>query len=224
MNKQISSLHLITHPNDGFGPVRQVEQVILGGCDWVQLRMKKHSAEQIIAEAEKITALKELSDFRLIINDNPEIALQVKADGVHLGRNDRSPDDARKLLGNHFIIGGTANTIEDIVRLVDQGVDYIGLGPFRFTSTKENLSPILGVEGYEQILNEMSQRNIATPVIGIGGVVFQDIPELIKTGLHGLAVSSSVLQAKSVASETTCWTLIQAAKEQEVLCLPKDST
>ncbi len=205
MNNTISNLHFITHPMDGFSPVEQVESVVVGGCDWVQLRMKKHSEEQIIAEAMKINVLKSQADFKLIINDNPEIALEVRADGVHLGKQDMSPVEARKILGNKFIIGGTANTIEDILQLVDQNVDYIGLGPFRFTSTKENLSPVLGLEGYEMILRELERRNINTPVIGIGGIVFQDIPGLIKSGLQGLAVSSSILKANSIDNETSKW-------------------
>ncbi len=205
MNNTISNLHFITHPMDGFSPVEQVKSLIVGGCDWVQLRMKKHSEEQIIAEAMKINELKSQADFKLIINDNPEIALEVRADGVHLGKQDMSPVEARKILGNKFIIGGTANTIEDILQLVDQNVDYIGLGPFRFTSTKENLSPVLGLKGYEMIFSELERRNINTPVIGIGGIVFQDIPELIKSGLQGLAVSSSILKANSVENETSKW-------------------
>ena len=78
--------------------------------------------------------------------------MKTGADGVHLGKNDMSPSDARKILGNGYIIGGTANTLDDIERLIKEGVDYIGLGPFRYTETKKNLSPILGIDGYKKIL------------------------------------------------------------------------
>ena len=198
------------------GIAEQVTRTIAGGCDWVQLRMKNHSEEQIIAEAKKINALDKRSEFKLIINDNPRIAQLVNADGVHLGKNDMAPAEARKILGDDFIIGGTANTLEDIIRLTDQGVDYIGLGPFRFTSTKENLSPILGLEGYRQIRSEMAKRNITTPIVGIGGITFQDILELMQTELHGLAVSSAILQRESVVEETSRWlSSIQRTKSKK---------
>ncbi len=203
--KTISRLHFITHPMEGFSPEEQARQVLEGGGDWVQLRMKKHQPEQIRAEAEKIMALKAQFKFTLIINDNPELAKRCGADGVHLGKQDCSPAEARQLLGSDFIIGGTANTIEDVERLAAQGVDYIGLGPFRFTSTKENLSPVLAAEGYQAILNAMKVRGINLPVIGIGGIQLGDIPELMATGLHGLAASSSLLKSPSTAESTTFW-------------------
>ena len=83
----------------------------------------------------------------LIIDDEVQICKDLNSDGVHLGKNDMDPEEARKILGNTKVIGGTANTFEDIVTLVNKGVDDIGLGPFRFTTTKDNLSPILGIEG-----------------------------------------------------------------------------
>ena len=203
--KNISGLHLITHPCEDFCPFEQAQKALEGGCDWVQLRMKKYEADEIISEAKKISSLKLKANFRLIINDHPELALQSNADGVHLGKHDVSPREVRKMLGDDFIIGGTANTIEDIEGLAEQGVDYVGLGPFRFTETKENLSPVLGLEGYLKIFQEMSLRNINVPVIGIGGVVYKDIPEMMKTGLHGLAVSSAILKSSSTADETRKW-------------------
>ena len=207
MNKKpdIEKLHLITHVYENYRPYEQSLHALLGGCKWIQLRMKKTEANVIKAEAEKILTLKPKFDFRLIINDNPELALEVGADGVHLGKQDMSPSEAREILGDQFIIGGTANTINDIEHLICEGVDYIGLGPFRFTSTKENLSPILGIEGYEDIFRQMQKRDISIPIVGIGGVLLEDAPDLLKTGLHGLAVSSAILQAKSPEVATKSW-------------------
>lgn len=205
MSNTIAKLQFITHPTGNCSPAKQARQVLEGGCRWIQLRMKKHSDEQILSEAKKIKALKAQFDFTFIINDNPELAFQCGADGVHLGKQDCSPKEARKLLGNNFIIGGTANTIDDIIRLAEQGVDYIGLGPFRFTSTKEKLSPVLGLDGYRSILKEMMAQNINIPVVGIGGVELSDSKDLMQTGLHGLAISSAIWRNDSIAQSTREW-------------------
>ena len=205
MTNKIAKLQFITHPTGASSPADQAQLVLQGGCQWIQLRMKKHSDDQIVAEAEKIKALKADFNFTFIINDKPELALQCGADGVHLGKQDCSPTEARKHLGDKFIIGGTANTIDDVIRLADQGVNYIGLGPFRFTSTKENLSPVLGLEGYQRILDEMKAQNIQLPVIGIGGVQLRDLASLLQTGLHGLAVSSAIWWNANIPEQTQEW-------------------
>jgi thiamine-phosphate pyrophosphorylase len=203
--KTIARLQFITHPTEQLSPAEQSKQVLEGGCSWVQLRMKKHSPNEILAEAKKIKAFKANYNFTFIVNDHPELALQCGADGVHLGKQDCLAAEARKLLGPGFIIGGTANTIDDVVRLAEQGADYIGLGPFRFTATKENLSPVLGLDGYRNILNEMKRRNIHLPVVGIGGVELVDVEALVQTGLHGLAISSAIRKAKQISACTREW-------------------
>ena len=88
------------------------------------------------------------------------------------------------------IIGGTANTLEDVVSLQEQGANYIGLGPYRFTSTKENLGPVLGMEGYKKFKVQSSKFKV--PVIAIGGIQIEDVPLLMQTGIHGIAVSSAI--------------------------------
>ncbi|MGL5787819.1 MAG: thiamine phosphate synthase [Bacteroidales bacterium] len=127
-----------------------------------------------------------------IINDNPLVAIEVNADGVHLGKKDMPVKEARELLGYNYIIGGTANTMDDIRQLVADGVDYIGLGPFRFTKTKENLSPVIGLEGYQRILSLCREEGITIPVIAIGGITIDDIPAIMATGVHGVAMSGGL--------------------------------
>ena len=204
-NKAIARLQFITHPTEKLSPTEQARQVLEGGCQWIQLRMKKNSPEEIYTEAMKIKALKAQFDFTLIINDHPELALKCEADGVHLGKQDCSPAEILRLFGPRLIIGGTANTIDDVVRLVRQGVDYIGLGPFRFTSTKENLSPVLGFDGYRRIRHEMKTRKIQLPVVAIGGIKPDDTEALMQTGLHGLAISSSIWKNDHIAECTKEW-------------------
>lgn len=163
-----------------------------GGVRWVQLRAKNRPAAGWRQLALDVQAVCRHHGAALIINDNPALALAIGASGVHLGQQDMPPAEARALLGPGFIIGGTANTFADIEKLVAAGVDYIGLGPFRFTTTKEKLSPILGLSGYADVLAQCRAAGFTTPVVGIGGVVLADVAGLLATGLHGVAVAGAI--------------------------------
>ena len=171
-----------------------IHQALDHGCDWIQLRFKEGNSKELFTLAEAVKILCEEYLATLIINDKVDLALQINADGVHLGLNDMRIKDARSLLGNHKIIGGTANTLEDVLQRTAENCDYIGLGPLRFTVTKENLSPILGLEGYRNILSKIKEQNIPIPVYAIGGIELNDIENLIEVGLHGIALSGLVTQ------------------------------
>ena len=136
-----------------------------------------------------------------IIDDNVDLALRTGADGVHLGRNDMPVKEARRIAGERLIIGGTANTAEDICRLAEEGADYIGCGPFQFTTTKKNLAPVLGLEGYRKLTGMMKDRGISLPIVAIGGITYGDIGEIMKTGVTGIALSGSILRADDPAAE-----------------------
>ena len=192
-----NKLQYISQGNTVEEQTRNIHQALDGGCKWIQLRFKNHSADVTfgLAEAAKILCEEYLANF--IINDNVYLAQQIAADGVHLGLTDMSIKEARSILGDTKIIGATANTFEDIQNHIQNGCDYIGLGPFRFTTTKEKLSPILGLEGYQTILNEMKKNELTTPVYAIGGIGLDDIPALIETGIHGIAVSGLITQSEN---------------------------
>lgn len=191
----ISKLHYITQEVEGKTHAQLAEEACIAGVTWVQLRVKKKSYTEWKAIAIDTLAVCKKHHAKLIINDNVELAKEINADGVHLGKEDISTADARKLLGSNFIIGGTANTFEDI-KMHAPNVDYIGLGPFRFTSTKEKLSPILGIDGYEQIINKCRANNIAIPIIAIGGITSNDVPVLLNTGVYGIAMASAITFSK----------------------------
>ncbi len=159
------------------------------GIRWMQLRVKNKSYNEYLQIAEEVKAICDKHQTTLIINDNVEIAKAVNADGVHLGKNDMPVSEARTILGSDKIIGGTANTLEDIIQLEKAGADYIGLGPYKFTSTKEKLNPILGLEGYS-IIQQLN--NLSIPIIAIGGIQLEDVKLLINTGVYGIAVSSAI--------------------------------
>nr|WP_199001817.1 thiamine phosphate synthase [Flavobacterium sp. ASV13] len=169
-----------------------IHQALDAGCDWIQLRFKDQTAKDTFALAEAVKFLCEEYLANFIVNDNLYLAQQIAADGVHLGLSDMKIDEARSILGSTKIIGGTANTFEDIKNHVKNGCDYIGLGPFRFTNTKEKLSPILGLSGYFEILRQMKKNKIQIPVYAIGGIELNDINPLMETGIHGIAVSGMI--------------------------------
>lgn len=195
------SLQFISHCNDRHSYADGIELALKGGCRWVQLRMKDASDEEFIATAEKVRKMCSEYNATFIIDDKVELAKAVGADGVHLGKNDMPVDEARKILGSEYIIGGTANTIDDVERLYLAGADYIGCGPFRFTTTKKNLSPMLGAEGYKKITCGMRQRGIALPIVAIGGIMPQDVQGIMDTGVSGIAVSGAVLNADNPAEK-----------------------
>jgi thiamine-phosphate pyrophosphorylase len=169
-----------------------IHQALDAGCDWVQMRFKNQTAKNTFALAEAVKFLCEEYLANFIVNDNLYLAQQIAADGVHLGLTDMNIAEARAILGNTKIIGGTANTFEDIENHIKNGCDYIGLGPFRFTQTKEKLSPVLGLSGYFNILEQMRKNNLKIPVYAIGGIVPEDICPLMETGIHGIAVSGMI--------------------------------
>jgi len=137
------------------------------------------------------------TNVTFILNDYVSIVKDLNLDGVHLGKSDLSPIKARAILGNNKIIGGTANDIIDIRKLMDAKVNYIGLGPFQFTDTKKNLSPTLGIEGYKTIINQLKEDSIP-PIYAIGGIKQTDISTLLDTGINGIAVSGLIANAKNV--------------------------
>jgi thiamine-phosphate pyrophosphorylase len=192
MNKTISRLHYITQEVSDLSHGELITNLCIAGIDWVQLRIKNKSYNEWLDIALKTELICRKYHTKLIINDNVAIAKIVKADGVHLGKTDMNPSEARLELGEKAIIGGTANTFEDIEKLVNEGVDYIGLGPFRFTETKQNLSPILGLDGYKTILEQCKKIGIQTPIIAIGGIKIEDVKSLMETEIHGIAVSSAI--------------------------------
>lgn len=194
-------IQFITHSNNRYGYVDGARLALEGGCRWVQLRMKEATEAEFMAAAAEIGRLCKEHGATFVLDDHVEWVEKTGADGVHLGKNDMPIDEARKILGSDKIIGGTANTFEDVERLYRQGADYIGCGPFRFTTTKKNLSPVLGLEGYQHIVDQMKSHGIDLPIVAIGGILESDIKSIFATGVSGIAVSGGILNAENPAEE-----------------------
>lgn len=175
-----------------------IKNMVDAGADWVQLRLKNTPKNLWLQVALKASEYCRKSQVKLIINDDVEIAKAVNAAGVHLGKDDQSPIVARKILDPTMVIGGTANTWEDCKALIDKKVDYIGLGPFRYTTTKKNLSPVLGLESYYTIVEKMQQQANPIPIVAIGGVTLKDIVHLRDAGVWGIALSGCLHRQNNI--------------------------
>ena len=185
----INKLHYISQGANTKEHLENIQKACQYGAELVQLRLKNVSEKKLLKTAEEAREITSHYQTRLIINDHYKIGKKVNADGVHLGKTDTCPTIARKELKSWQIIGGTANTLDDCNVLIDKKVDYIGLGPFRFTTTKDNLSPVLGKKGYLTIIEALK---FETPIIAIGGITIEDVPELLTTGIHGIAISGEI--------------------------------
>lgn len=196
------SVQFITHYNDKYSYIDSAHIALDGGCKWIQLRMKDADEALFEKTALVVQEMCKRYDATFIIDDNVALAKIIGADGVHLGKHDMPVAKAREVLGDRYIIGSTINSFEDIVCNLQLATpDYFGCGPFRFTSTKKNLSPILGYEGYRHIMSEMKKRNICIPLVAIGGICKEDIPELLRCGVDGIALSGSILNADNAIKE-----------------------
>lgn len=189
-------LQFITHYTQKYSYTDSARIALEGGCKWVQLRMK--DADDLLFEQTALVVQTMCREYgaTFIIDDNVALAKKIGADGVHLGKNDMPVAQARKILGEHFIIGATVNSFEDVLpHLQESSPDYFGCGPYRFTSTKQKLAPILGLEGYKSIIGKMRESNICIPIVAIGGICKEDVSLLMETGIDGIALSGSVLRA-----------------------------
>jgi thiamine-phosphate pyrophosphorylase len=193
----IDKLHYISQDPKNGSHLTAITQALQAGCKWVQLRVKNRPSDEILKYAIEANRLCSRHGAKLIINDHPEIALKAGAYGVHLGLQDMPISLAREIVGKKMIIGGTANTIEHIEQRIAEGADYIGLGPYRFTTTKQKLSPILGWDGINAIMRKLGSVHI--PIIAIGGILPEDITAIMETGVHGVAVSGAITHAANRA-------------------------
>lgn len=198
----MEKLQFITHRTSRYDEVGGALAALEGGCRWIQLRMKDAAPEDVVSAGLRLRGLCERYGAVLIVDDHVSLVGRIGADGVHLGKNDMPVREAREKLGSGRIIGATANTFDDLVRAYDAGADYAGIGPFRFTTTKKGLSPVLGLEGYRDIIARCHQSGLNIPTVAIGGITAGDITDIMSTGVGGVAVSGAILNATDPEDET----------------------
>lgn len=173
----------------------QVERAILGGVTCVQLREKHLSGKVLYAQAAELSALCRRYGVPLIVNDNVELALEIGADGVHVGQSDMQAGAVRRMAGDRLILGVTAKTVEQAQAACAAGADYLGSGAVFGTETKMDARP-MSRETLESIV-----RSVPIPVVAIGGINRQNIASLAGTGVAGAAVVSGIFAAQDVENE-----------------------
>ena len=195
-------LQFITHHTNRYSHIDSARIALEGGCRWIQLRIKGTSDKVLEETALAVQKMCRAHGATFIVDDNVLLAKRIGADGVHLGKSDMPISEARKILGEDIIIGGTVNSFEDIATtLQTTAPDYFGCGPYRYTTTKQNLAPILGIEGYSEIVRKMCMHHINIPIVAIGGITKSDIPAILSCGADGIALSSGILSAENPINE-----------------------
>jgi thiamine-phosphate pyrophosphorylase len=186
----IGDLHVITDAalQDRFSHVALARMAVRGGASVVQFREKRlWTTRRLVDTATALGAVTAAGAVQLIVNDRVDVAAAVGAAGVHLGRSDLDPGLARTLLGTGAIIGGTANSLDEALRVAETDVDYLGAGPVYGTRSKADPAPPLGLT----TLARMAE-SVAKPIIAIGTITADRVAEVMETGVHGVAVLSAV--------------------------------
>jgi thiamine-phosphate pyrophosphorylase len=183
----------------GLPHVKQVEKLIAGGARFIQLREKHLASRDFYSEAEKVLAFARQRNVKIIINDRVDLALTLKADGVHLGQDDLPPDEARKILGETAIIGFSTHSTAQAIAAVKFSVDYIAIGPIFKTSTKENPDAVVGIKGLRQVRKSIGDF----PLVAIGGITQENARSCLKAGADSVAVISCLLNEPEKIAEKT---------------------
>jgi thiamine-phosphate pyrophosphorylase len=186
----------LTQDGVGISHAEQASRLCAAGARWIQLRMKDAPRAAWLAEAAAAADACRGAGAILVVNDSVEIALASGADGAHVGGPGADWRWARRRLGPDRILGGTVNSSDDARRAVASGcLDYAGVGPFRFTPTKRNLTPVLGMDGVRALVAGLG----AIPAWVIGGVMPGDLAALRAAGAAGAAVSSGLYVGGRIA-------------------------
>ncbi|MBQ4421251.1 MAG: thiamine phosphate synthase [Bacteroidales bacterium] len=185
-------------PNkDSKNIIKDCEEVLQHGIKFIQLRMKEASNDEVIEVANYLRYLCDKHCALLTVDDRIDLLHTNLFDGVHLGKNDMPTKEAKKITSNKFLLGATCNTIEDVLQAISNKADYLGIGPYRFTTTKKNLSPILGLEGYKNIIERLNKEKINIPFYAIGGIDIEDLVPLKQSGVYGIAISGTITNANN---------------------------
>lgn len=191
-------LYLVTDDKQDIDTlVHVVKQAVLGGVTMVQVREKHGNVREFLARATAVKQVLAGTGVPLIINDRVDVALAVDADGVHLGQSDMPVQLARQLLGSDKILGLSIETKAQLLQVPNLPIDYIGLSAIYATQTKRDTQTHWGIEGLKFALS-----HVDIPIVAIGGINRQTIPELVLTGVDGLALVSAICHAEDPKSAT----------------------
>ncbi len=193
----IGRLHVLTDARDGRDALAATGAALAAGAPVAQLRVKGVTDSDLYDLGRRLMALCDEYGATCVVNDRVDIAVAIGAHGTHLGNTDLPIEAVRRVAGPGHLIGGTAREPVLAARLVAEGADYLGIGPAYATSTKDGLPDPLGAEGIGAVA-----RAVAVPVIAIGGITIDRVPDLMAAGAHGVAVVTAISDAADPAAAT----------------------
>lgn len=198
MKKYIEKLHFITHDLPNYTHLEQVQVACEAGAKWVQYRCLSKSDEELVKEINLISAVCDDWGTTLIVTDHIHLKDSADIQGFHIEDTKADIKKIRSQLGESYTLGGSANTVESLIRLAKEGVDYAGLGPFKMTTTKPNGLPLLDIQSYANAVKRLNLLNIDLPILAVGGVTLAAVEDLMTTGIHGIAASAAINQSKNL--------------------------
>jgi len=198
MKKYIEKFHFITHDIPQHSHIDQVQLACEAGAKWIQYRCLSKTDEELLADLSVIGSICDDWGATLIVTDHVHLKGKADIQGFHIEDMEADFIALRKEIGEEYTLGGSANTVQNLIRLAEEGADYAGFGPFAVTTTKPNNAPLLGVNGYTYAIEELKKNNIDLPVLAVGGVTLNDVEDLMQTGIYGIAASSAINQAEDL--------------------------
>lgn len=199
MNKIDYSVYLVTDRDilKGRDLCEAVEESILGGVTIVQLREKKATYEEFVTLGKKLHEITKKYGVPLIINDNVEVAIEVGAEGIHVGQSDESLLKVREKVGKNMIIGVSVENVEEARKAQEEGADYLGIGSIFYTGSKKDINEPIGIKGLKEIVESIDIPNVA-----IGGIHLDNVVEVMRSGTDGVAVISEILGKENIKKAT----------------------
>ncbi len=198
MKKYIEKLHFITHDIPHHSHIEQVEIACQAGAKWIQYRCLTKSDEELLVDLNTIASICDDWGTTLIVTNHVHLKGKADIQGFHMEDMDTDFIALRQQLGDEFTLGGSANTIENLIRLANEGADYAGFGPFANSTTKPNNFSLIDLNGYSNAIKKLVSLNIEFPIIAVGGIKLKDVSTLLQTGVHGIAVSEAINQDENM--------------------------
>jgi len=190
--KYIEKFQYITHDIPHLSHIEQAQQACEAGAKWIQYRCLSKTDEELLQD---INAIAEICDdwgSTLIVTDHVHLNGKADIQGFHIEDMDADFIALRKLVGNDITLGGSANTIENLIRLASEGADYAGYGPYAVSETKANNYALIDIQAYNHTVRELQNKAIELPLLAVGGIKIYDVEALMQTGIYGIAVSGAI--------------------------------
>jgi thiamine-phosphate pyrophosphorylase len=200
MKKFIEKLHFISHDLDTLTHIQQAQIACEAGAKWIQYRCLTKSDDELLEDIKAIADICDDWGATLIVTDHVHLNGKADIQGFHIEDMNADFKALRAELGESVTIGGSSNTVEGLLQLANEGVDYAGFGPFSVTTTKPNNAALLGIAGYAKGMQKLREMQIDLPVLAVGGVTLNDVDALMETGIFGIAASAAINQAADMAS------------------------